>query len=108
MRTGTFYDADKQSVLQSILSFTTGQPSEDYIKFVTHHNDRRRSMTTLRDHFLGKVNTIRRIAEAERLMNLFHYKNELSLTFESSLTKFQNTFNIYENKGLYLRKCNMI
>ena len=96
---GTYYDADKQTVHQAIVSFTTGNPSEDWIKSVSRHRDGRRSMKALRDHFAGEGNATRRIAEADRLKNSLHYKNERSLSFETFLTKCQRMFNIYEKEG---------
>ena len=43
-------------------------------------------MKALRDHFKGEGNATRRIAEAERLHESLHYKNERSLSFEVFLT----------------------
>ena len=97
--TGTFYEADSNTVHQAILSFTTGKPSEDWIKNVARHRDGRRSMKALRDHFSGEGNATRNIAEAERLRDQLHYKNERSLSFETFLTKCQKMFNIFEEEN---------
>jgi len=56
-------------------------------------------MAALRDHFQGEGNVTRRIAEAERLRDALHYKNERSLSFETFLTKCQKMFNIFEKNG---------
>ena len=96
---GTYYQADRGTVHQAIVSFTAGLPSEDWIKNVARHKDGRRSMKSLRDHFSGEGNATRRIAEAERLRDTLHYKNERSLSFEMFLTKCQKMFNIFEQQG---------
>ena len=49
--------------------------------------------------FSGEGNVTRRIAEADRLNENLHYKNERSLSFESFLTKCENMFNIYDTHG---------
>ena len=97
--TGTFYQAGRSTVQQAIVSFTTGLPSEDWIKNVSRYKDGRRSMKALRDHFSGEGNATRRIAEAERLRDTLHYKNERSLSFETFLTKCQKMFNIFEQQN---------
>ena len=96
---GTYYQADKGTVHQAIVSFTAGLPSEDWIKNVARHKDGRRSMKALRDHFSGEGNSTRRIAEAERLRESLHYKSERSLSFEMFLTKCQKMFNIFEQQN---------
>ena len=73
--TGTYYDADKQTVHQILVSFTTGNPSEDWIKSLFQYRDGRRSMKALKDHFAGEGNATRRIAEADHLKSSLHYKN---------------------------------
>ena len=97
--TGVAYEADRSTVHQALVSFTTGQPSEDWMKPTNRYKDGRRSMKALRDHFSGEGNTIRRVAEAERLSTTLHYKNERSLAFETFLTKCQKMYNIFEKSG---------
>ena len=96
---GTIYDADKDTVHQAILSFTTGHPSEDWVKDYDKYKDGRRSMQALRDHFRGEGNATRRIVEAERLKKSLHYKKERSLAFETFLTSSKKMFNIYQKEG---------
>ena len=96
---GEYYDADKQSVYNMIVSFTTGQPSGDWIKSTMRYSDGRRSMTALRDHFAGEGNATRNLAEAERLQQAIHYKSERAMTFENFLTQCQKMFNIFEKEG---------
>ena len=56
-------------------------------------------MTALRNHFSGEGNATRNMAEAERLRESLHYKNERSMPFERVLTKCQKMYNIYEQEG---------
>ena len=97
--TGVAYESDRSSVHQSLVSFTTGQPSEHWIKSVNRYKDGRRSMTALRNHFSGEGNATRRIAEADRFKETLHYKNERSLPFEAFLTKCEKMYNIYAQHG---------
>ena len=97
--TGEHYVADTATVFHMIVSFTTGLPSGDWIKNTIRYADGRRSMKALKDHFAGEGNTTRTLAEAERLRETLHYKNERSMTFETFLTQCQKMFNIYEKYG---------
>ena len=96
---GSYFDADKQVVHQALISFTAGQPSEDWLKGVARYKDGRRSMHALRNHFSGEGNVTHRIAEADRLKKSLHYKNEKSMSFETFLTRAQKMFNIYDKQG---------
>ena len=96
---GVGYDSDRSAVHQALVSFTTGQPSENWIKATDRYKDGRRSMKKLRDHFSGEGNTTRRIAEADRIKETLHYKNERSLPFEAFLTKCEKMYNIYAQHG---------
>ena len=59
-----YYAADRMYVFNMVLSFTTGQPSSDWIKTTTKHSDRRCSMETICRHFSGEGNATRNLAEA--------------------------------------------
>ena len=96
---GEFYLADRLTVFNLILSFTTGQPSGDWIKNTIRYHDGRRSMQALRDHFAGEGNASRNKAVADALKASLHYKNERAMPFETFLTKCQQMFNIYDKEG---------
>ena len=96
---GTYFDADRDTVHQALVSFTTGENSENWIKPVTRYRNGRRTMQALRDHFSGEGNVTRRIAEAERIRDTLNYKNERNLTFETYLTKCEKMYNIFEVHG---------
>ena len=49
--TGVCYEDDSSTVHQSIVSFTTGHSSEDWVKPVENYKDGRKSMKALRGHF---------------------------------------------------------
>ena len=97
--TGEQYQADRLAVFNMIVSFTTGQPSGDWIKSTLKYNDGRRSMKALRDHFTGEGNATRNKTEADRLYADLHYKSERAMPFETFLTNCQKMFNIYEKEG---------
>jgi hypothetical protein len=96
---GEYYAADKLTVFKMLVSFTTGQPSGDWIKGTLRYADGRRSMKSLRDHFAGEGNATRNKAAADRLKDSLHYKSERAMTFESFLTGCQKMFNIYEKEA---------
>ena len=96
---GEYYLADRMSVFDMIIAFTTGQPSGDWIKSTLRHADGRRSMNELRRHFAGEGNATRNMAEAERMNGSLHYKSERAVTFETFLNQCQKMFTIYEHEG---------
>ena len=95
---GEHYDADKLTVFNFIVSFTTGQPSGDWVKETAKFSNGRRSMKALRAHFLGEGNKTRSLTSAESLRSTLHYKNERSMTFESFLTQCQKMFYIFDQQ----------
>jgi len=96
---GVGYEADRSAVHQSLISFTSGQLSEDWIKSINHFKDGRRGMIALRAHLSGEGNATRGIAEAGRLKETLHYKSERSLKFEKFLTQCQKMYNIDAQNG---------
>ena len=64
---GEFSLVDTLQVFNMLISFTTDLPSSDWIKPTLRHNDGRRSMQALQNHFSGEGNASRNIAEADRL-----------------------------------------
>ena len=95
---GEYFDADKIAVFNMLVSFTTGQPSGDWIKTTLRYSNGRRSMKALRTHFAGEGNASRTLADADRLKETLHYKNERAMTFETFLTNLQKMFNIYDKE----------
>ena len=96
---GEYYQSDRLNVFNMLVSFTTGQPSGDWIKTTPRDSNGRRSMKALRDHFAGKGNATRNKAEADRLYSDLHYKSERAMPFETFLTNCQKMFNIYKQEG---------
>ena len=81
------FDAYKLTVFNFIVSFTTGQPSGDWVKDTIRYSNGRRSMKALKDHFLDEENATRSLGLAEGLQSSLHYKNERSMVFEIFLTQ---------------------
>ena len=96
---GEYYMADRTSVFNMIVSFTTSQPSGDLIKSTLRYSDGRRLMEALRRYFSGEGNATSNLAEAERMQESIHYKGERAMVFETFLTQCQKMFNIYEKEG---------
>ena len=96
---GESYLADRLTVFNFIVSFTTGHPSGDWVKNTLRYSDGRRSMRALRDHFSGEGNATRSLAEAERLKASLHYKSERAMPFETFLTQCQKMYNIFQKEG---------
>ena len=96
---GEYYNADRSAVFNMIVSFTTGQPSDAWVKSTHRHANGRTSMKALRDHFSGEGNASRNISEADRLKESLHYKSERSLAFETFLTQCQKMYTIYDKEA---------
>ena len=96
---GEYFEADKLTVFNMIIAFTTGQPSGDWVKATHRYANGRRSFKALRDHFAGEGNATRNISEADRLKESLHYKSKRALAFESFLTQCQKMYHIYEKEG---------
>ena len=94
--TGTAAAADKSTVHQLILSFTTGESSETWVKPVLRFKYGRKSMEALRNHFTGEGNSSRRIPRVKKLKENLFYKTEATMPFETFLTRCQEMFNIFE------------
>ena len=85
---GSIYQADARKVHQLLKSYLQAETAEQWIKPLAKHQDGRRDMAALRNHYSGEGNTSRRIAVAERYRrDSLHYKNEKSLTFTTFLDK---------------------
>ena len=82
---GIKYEANTRQVHQLILSSTQGQPSHEWIKPLIKKTNGHIGMSDLRAHYQGEVNTTRHIAEAERIRDSLHYRNERGLPFVSYL-----------------------
>jgi hypothetical protein len=92
---GTAFEADARQVHQLVVSLTTGEQSEQWIKPLRKEQNGRRDVQALRNHYQGEGNASRRIAEAERLRNNLHYKSERAMPFQTFLIKAQHMFNCF-------------
>jgi hypothetical protein len=81
-----------------IVSFTTGQPSDDWIKNTIRYTDGCHSMKALHTHFAGEGNATQNMVEADHLHETLHYKSERSVSFEVYLTQCQKMYNIHEKE----------
>jgi len=96
--TGPHFEADARKVHQLATSFTQGETSEQWIKMHVKKQNGRFDLKALCAHYRGAGNTTRRIAEATRLRETLHYKNERSLSFATFLSKVQHMFNLFEEE----------
>jgi hypothetical protein len=95
---GPTFQADARKVHQLIKSFLQTETAEQWIKPIARRQSGRDDMQALRSHYSGEGKTSRRIADAERLRDSLHYKNEKSLPFSTFLDKLQKMFNIFEEE----------
>jgi len=96
--TGPHFEADARKVHQLATSFTQGETSEQWIKMHAKKQNGRVDLKALCAHYQGAGNTTRRIAEATRLRETLHYKNERLLSFATFLSKVQHMFNLFEEE----------
>ena len=92
---GEYYKADKLTVFNMIIAFTTGQASGDWVKAAHCYADDCQSIKALCEYFEGEGNATRNISEADQMKELLHYKSKRTLAFESFLTQFQKMYHIY-------------
>jgi hypothetical protein len=85
--TGPHFEADARNVHQLATSFTQGETSEQWIKMHVKKQNGRVDLKVLCAHYQGAGNTTCRIAEATRLRETLHYKNEWLLSFAIFLSK---------------------
>ena len=96
--TGDVFQADARKVHQLLKSFLQTESAEQWIKPFARRQSGREDMEALRKHYSGEGNTSRRIADAERLRDTLHYKNERALPFSTFLDKMQRMFNIFHEE----------
>ena len=77
--TGPHFEADARRVHHLEMSFTQGKTLEQWIKMHARKQNGCIDLEALRTHYKGAGNTNQRIAEASRLNETLHYKNESSL-----------------------------
>jgi hypothetical protein len=92
---GPYFIADTRRVHNLVTSYLQGETTESWIRPIARHNDGRRDMIALRDHYAGEGNSTRRIAEAKRIQATLHYKTERALPFNKFLDMLQKMFTIY-------------
>ena len=95
---GEFYESDRMTVFNFLVTFTTDQPSGDWIESTLRYNNGRWSMKFLWNHFTGEDNALRIKTEADRLKERLHYKNERAMTFEIFPIQCQKMYNIYDKE----------
>ena len=106
--TGTNFEADARRVHQMVRGYVQGEHSEQWVKELRAHQNGRADIKALRRHFSGEGNATRRIADAKRLRDTIHYRNERSLPFELFLPKVKEMFNLYaEHDEPYTEKAKL-
>ena len=96
---GAHFRADSRHVHQLLKNYLMVKTAEQWIKNLEPHVDGRLDMLALQEHYCGEGNASRRIAAAERMREVLHYKNEMSLAFSIFLDQMQKMFNIYKDDG---------
>ena len=93
---GPHFEVDAKQVHQIILTLTIGENVEQWIKENLKKANGRLDMISLRNHFRGAGNKSRRVAEATRLMDSLHYRNEKALAFNIFISRAKKMFNIFD------------
>lgn len=96
---GPSFQADARKVHQLIKSFLQTETAEQWVKPHSSKQNGRIDFIALRAHYSGEGNTSRRIADAERIRDTLHYKNERAMQFSAFLAKIQKMFNIFADEG---------
>ena len=84
-----YYEDGICAVHQSLVLFTTVQPSDDWLKATLGYKYGSIFIKVLRNQISVEVNATRNITKAERLRDSLCYNNESSITFEIFISKCQ-------------------
>jgi hypothetical protein len=81
--TGASFQADARKVHQLINSFLQTETAEQWVKPHVRKQNGRIDFKALRAHYSREGNTSRRIADAERIRDTLHHKNEREMQFSA-------------------------
>jgi hypothetical protein len=96
---GQYFEADSRRVHTLLTGFLQGELTENWIRPIARHQDGRRDMIALRNHYAGEGNSTRRISDANRIKSTLHYKSERALPFSKFLDSMQKMFTIFQEEG---------
>jgi hypothetical protein len=96
---GQYFEADSRRVHTLLTGFLQGELTENWIRPIARHQDGRRDMIALRNHYAGKGNSTHRISDANRIKSTLHYKSEHALPFSKFLDSMQKMFTIFQEEG---------
>ncbi len=71
---------------------------ENWTRHLVEQQDGRQDWLALKRHYAGEGNTLRRIAEAEKLKNSLSYRHEKVMSFADFLDSFQRMCTIYQEE----------
>ena len=86
---GVAYKSDHSKAYQSLVYFTTGKPSEDWLQPVAKFKNGRNFTQALEDNFSGEGNTSCRESDIDSMTDTLYYKKVRSLPFQNLFTKVQ-------------------
>ena len=81
--TGPNFQADARKVHQLLKSFLQTETAEQWVKPHVRKQNGRIDFKALRAHYSREGNTSRRIADAERIRDTLHHKNEREMQFSA-------------------------
>ena len=93
------FRADPRKVHQLLMNFLVAEMAEQWIKNLAPRVNRHLDMEALRNHYGGEGNASRRVAMAEKLREISHYKSERFMPFSTFLDRMQKMFNICQEEG---------
>ena len=96
---GAHFVTDARKVHQLLKAQIQGGPAEHWIYGIAHHQNGQRNMVALWQHFAGKGNLSRCIAETENPKATLAYKHERTMPFTTFLDSFQKMATIYKEEG---------
>jgi hypothetical protein len=98
--TGASFQADAaRKVHQLINCFLQTETAEQWVKPHVRKQNGRIDFKALRAHYSREGNTSRRIADAERIRDTLHYKNDRAMQFSAFPQQdSENVLNIYEEE----------
>ena len=90
--TGASYSTDNKTVHQTLTELTNGTDADQWIKQHRRTQDGRAAWLGLCNHYDGPAEGDKRVAIACHDINIIHYRNESSFSFEKYSTRLKSAF----------------
>ena len=96
---GTHFQADTRKAHHLLKNDLVAGTAEQWTSSIEKRVNGWDEFDALRRHYRSEGNVSRRVATVDRLQDIFHYKNDRALSFNTFLDRMQKIFNIFRDEG---------